>query len=208
MTATKLQIWNMALRHLGIGIAIADVNENTGAAAACRAFYDFDVEEVLRDAPWPFATRFAALVEIDPIPAPYAKEWDFAYAHPANCVFFRRILNGIARQETPESRIPFRIVESATGTKTILTDYPDNPLPIAEYTHLQTDETKWHPDFAKAVSFLLAFHIGPSLAQDRTKLIDRAERNYYFEISKAKSNAYSEEVPDQPVDSEFVRSRR
>lgn len=207
MPAAKLDIWNMAIRHLAIGVEVQAATESSSAAQACRRFYDPAIEKALRDAPWPFAKQYEILQQVtSPVPT---TEFKYAYRYPANAVAVRRLLNGISRNDDQDSRIKYREGRDATG-KIILTDAPSSsnaPLYV-EYTYRETDTSRFDTDFVVAVSFLLANWIGPSLASDKTKLIDRAFALYRMEIANAQRNAYNEEAPDREPDSEFERARR
>lgn len=86
--SSSTEISNMALSHLAISREIAALDtERSQEAQACRRFYETVRKTVLRDYPWPFATKFAtlALVEDDP-----NSEWDFSYRYPSDCLNARR----------------------------------------------------------------------------------------------------------------------
>lgn len=204
MPASVLDIWNMALSHLGSSFEVNDIAESSKEAQACRRFYEPCVEELLRDASWPFATRF---IELAAVPVNTNDiEYAYAYRYPAGVVTVRRLLNGASRLETNTNKIRYRIGEDDEG-KLIFTDFTDDAGVFAEVTYLVTESGRFSPDFTKALSFWLAHNIGPRVANDKTKLIDRAETSYYRAIAKAKANAFNEEVPDQLEDSEFERAR-
>lgn len=47
--ATKVEIWNMALSHLGVSKEVASVTERSKEAEACNRFYDSCVAALLTD---------------------------------------------------------------------------------------------------------------------------------------------------------------
>lgn len=206
MSASRLDIWNMALSHLAISYEVQAEDERSKEAQACRRFYDRDVEETLRDAPWPFATQYVTLELVEDAVNP---EWDYAYRYPSGMLSVRRLLNMATRQVNPQNKVPFRIVSDATG-KLILTDFQTTEeLPAtAECTALITEEEKYDPDFVKALSYQLANSIGSRLANDKSKLPDRALVLYNELLDKTKANAYNEALADEEPDSEFVRARQ
>lgn len=209
MPVSKTDIFNLALGHLGVATEVQDPDaDRSKEAQACRRFFSIALEETLRDAPWPFAKQYELLALVTS-PTPIS-EFTYAYRYPANALFVRRILNGSSRIEDSDSRVKYRIGRDASG-KLIQTDQAvlaTSPYgPWVEYTYLETNMAAWHPDAALALSFLLGSLIGPRVASDKTKLLDRTYQLYRAEITKAKVNAYNEESIDRDVDSEFERSR-
>lgn len=70
-------------------------------------------------------------------------------------------------------------------------------------------EESFPPDFAEAVSLLLAAYIAPTLtAGDPQKLGVRAYQLYEFRLRAAQANAQNEQQVDMLVpESEFIRAR-
>lgn len=199
--ASTTEICNFALSHLGIGKRISNVETDvTAEAKVCRIFFEPSRDKVLRDFPWPFATKILALGEIEESPN---DEWGFSYRYPSDCLAFRRILSG-TRNDTRQSQIPYRIAQDAAG-KIIFTDREEAQ---GEYTVRTEDPAIYPPDFVLALSFLIAAYIAPAIsAGDPFKLGARAAQFYEYEIDKAKANAANEVQPEEDVQSEFVRGR-
>jgi len=201
--ASRTEIANMALGHIGVGKKIANIDtetERSQEATACRQFYDIALAATLRDFAWPFATRIEelGLVEEDP-----NSEWSYSYRYPTNCVEMRRILSG-TRTDTHQSRVPFRIIHDASG-KLILTDQENAE---AEYTILASDPLQYPPDFILAFSYRLATYIIPQITTgDQFTIGKGLLQLYMLEIRRAQTNAANEEQPDQEPDSEFDRIR-
>ena len=92
--ASKTEIGNLALSHIGIGKEVANIEtEQSAEASALRRVYDTALRKTLRDFNWPFARVIAdlGLIEEDP-----TDEWDFSYRVPSDCVSFRRIPSGVS----------------------------------------------------------------------------------------------------------------
>lgn len=199
--ASKVGICNMALAALGVADQIANLDtERSAEARACRLFYEETVKETLRDQAWPFATKIVtlALVAMDP-----NTEWKYSYRYPTDCEMFRRILSG-QRNDTRDSRVPNRIIADDEG-QVILTDEQNAQ---AEYTFLASDPQRYPPDFAAAVSYLLAVRIAPMVtAGDPFGLQQKNITLYIQAIAKAKSNAANEEQPEVEPDPETIRCR-
>ncbi len=201
MAISEVSICNMALRHIGISEVIAALTEKSKEAAACVAFYETTRDEVLRDFPWPFATKIVALAKVADIPT---VEWAYSYRVPTDKIYFRRVLNGASRFESPSTRVPFRITADDTGGL-LYTDLVDA---VGEYTFRVIDPTMFPADFAQAVSLRLAGALAPAVAGgDQFKLGDRALKLYDTQVRKAWRNSANEGQKDVELDSEFITVR-
>jgi hypothetical protein len=201
--ASSTEICNLALRHLAVGKEIANLDtEKSEEAAACRRFYPYARDQVLRHFPWPFAKRFQQLALVESQPN---YEWAYAYRYPSNCITIRRILisTGI-RAQTETSRIPFTLAQDDNG----LLIYCDEPDAQIEYT-VKTDSPAYYPpDFIQALAFRIAAYIAPSVAgANYVSLSTRALELYQREIEIARTAALSEETADIAPDSEFITVR-
>lgn len=198
--ASKAEICNMALSHLGVGADIASIEEASAEARACRRFWDSTLEEMLRDFNWPFTRTFlsVALVEEDP-----TDEWGFSYRYPSDCVRLRRILSG-DRNDPRQSRVPYQLGNDTQGTLI----YTDKDEAEVEYSALITDTERFPGDFTMALSFRLASYVAPRLTGgDPFKMADRSLQLYMLSTAKAKASALNEEQPDEEPEGEFIRAR-
>lgn len=196
----SLEIYNLALSHLGTGKEVQGINENSAEANACRRFYETALEQTLRGASWPFATRFATLNLIEENPT---EEWVYAYRYPTDCLQAVRLVSG-NRNEARQDRLEYKIVSQTDGLQ-IYTDQENAQL---EYTVKITDLNLFPSDFKMALSFKLAHLIAPRVTKgDPFGMGKRALDNYFLELSVAQSNAYNEEQPSDLPQSEFVRTR-
>lgn len=199
---TGTSISNAALSHLGVTSRIADLDtDKSKEANACRLFFDQARAEVLRDFTWPFASKIVALEKVADNPN---QDWAYSYRVPADKVRCIRILNGISRFETLNTRISYKLSNDDEGAL-IFSDQPDAQL---EYIFDQEDLSRAPPDFNSAVSLLLAGYIGPQvMAGDKYGLRKTAIDFYGFRVTTAKTNSANEEQGDAPPDSEFVTVR-
>ncbi len=168
MATDVLSIWNQSLSYCGNSDEVQNVDEDSANANACRRFYADDVEEMIEGFQWPFlkVTVALALIEEDP-----TDEWAFSYAYPSDCRTMGRI-QGLLRNETRQSRVPYLIGQDENGTTVIYTDWQDA---IAEYTIDGTDPSKFTATFSKALSLSLAIDIAPRVTGgDPTKLMERS----------------------------------
>ena len=89
--ASKTEICNLAISHLGVGKEIANFEtERSEVAAACRRYYDIALQTMLTEFDWGFATRYVTLglEEIEP-----NSEWRYSYRYPHDCLKVRRIIS-------------------------------------------------------------------------------------------------------------------
>lgn len=199
--ASKVGICNLALSHLSISKVIANLDTDTSEeGAACRQYYDIVLENILRDFPWPFTMKVAALALVATDPN---TEWSYSYRYPVDCLMVRKILSGI-RNDTRQSKVPYEISQDASGLL-IFTDQTDAEI---KYTIRAENPQFYPPDFTLAFSLYFAYLIAPRLTGgDQFKLGDRAARLYLVELSKANSRGQNEEQPDEPPDAEWIIGR-
>lgn len=199
--ASKTEILNLALGHIGVGKQVADFDtEKTEEALAGRRFFDIVRDEALGDKPWPFLTKSiaAALVEEEP-----TTEWGYSYRYPSDCKHMRRIFSGI-RNDDRQTRAPYRIVRDDSG----LLIYTDEVDAFIEYTVSGTDLQFWPQDVTMAISLLLAHYLAPELTTgDPFKLGERAFRLYVVRIESAADKAFNEQQDEETPESEFISGR-
>lgn len=207
MAVAKIDICNLAVSHLAVGLEIQDFdNEKTEAAQACRRFYDIARQKVLRDFDWPFANAVDFLAQLAN-PAGLAQptnEWRYWYRYPATALTIHRILNQATRTDTEISRVIFSVGRDSGGQVI----YSDLLAAQVEYTYDEADTTRFPPDFVIALSYYLASLIGPRVAGgDQFKLADRAYLLYEKAIVEAWANSANQEPPDFPPDAALVNIR-
>jgi hypothetical protein len=199
--ASKTEIANLALSHLGVGKEISNLDtDNSSEGSVCRRFFESARDIVFSDFNWPFATkiRSLSLIEEDP-----NEDWQYSYRYPTDCLRAIRILSG-TRNDTNDSRERYKISRDASGG-VIYSDKEDAQL---EYIERVTDVDRYPVNFTMALSFRLAHYIAPTVTGgDPYKLGDRAMQLYMAEMSRASANLSNEEQPDKYPDSEFERSR-
>lgn len=201
MASSKTQIANLAISNLGIGKEISDLDSDSSEEArACRRYYEEARDTVLRDFPWPFATKIAtaSLIEEDPV-----TEWNYSYRYPSDCLMIRKLLSG-QRNDSRNSRVPYRIASDDSG-RLFYTDLEDAEF---EYTSRNESVEMYPSDFVVALSYRLAAYIAPRISGgDHINMHERMMGMYMQEISNAQANSFNEEQVDQVVDSEFIRAR-
>lgn len=199
--ASKTEICNMALSHLGVGKVIANIEtEQSEEATACRVFYDVALGAILRDFSWPFATKIESLALIDTDPN---DEWSYSYRYPSSCVRFRKIQSG-SRNDSRQSEVSYKVAKDNSG-QIILTDQENA---VCEYTEYVSDPAFYPYDFQLTLSSFLASLIAPRLTKgDPFKIRSEMLKIYQVQLNISKASALNEEVIDEQVESEFIRTR-
>ena len=201
MIASRTEIANLALSHIGIGKEVANIEtENSEEARACRRYYDLALETTLRDHDWPFATKYATLGLVEETPN---EEWAFSYRYPADCLKIRKILSGLAN-DNRQSRIDFIEAQDDSGRLV----FTNNRSAQVKYTPFSKNISIYPPDFVMALSFRLAIYIVSRLTGgDPFQLGPQVLQKYVLELTKAQANAGNEIQEEEHPESEYIRSR-
>lgn len=121
MATSSAVIANRALRYLGMRGNITTLSSDvTAAGVACNELYPNVVMRTLRQVPWRFARKFAALTLFETLDAGTtasdAREWLYAYRQPEDCVQPLRIHFAGNRNPNPLQSVPFTIKADTTST--------------------------------------------------------------------------------------------
>lgn len=191
--ASKTEICNKALSHLGQSRPIADFDTGKGPVVeTLQLFYDDALKDILREYAWPFANRMGALALVGESPN---FEWGFAYRYPVEALDFHRILNGVSADG--RHRIDWKISSDINGQLI----YTSQREAQGEWTIFEENPDRYPPDFVIAFSFRLAALIAPGiLGGDQGGLGSKAYQRSVIEVSKAKAKAANErQRPPSPV---------
>jgi hypothetical protein len=174
--ASVVDIWNLALSHVGSAATIAAPEEQSAGANHCRRFYPAALGCALERHSWRFASRRAQLVQVNnPI-----SHWDFAYAVPNLCIRPRAVLFPHARDDMDEQ--PYEV----EGTNTIDVLYTNVPNAVLKYTTLVKDVNRFTPMFTMALAFdLAALLVGPMSKDEKMKARLLQAAQYYASMAQA-----------------------
>lgn len=202
LVTSSTQIANLALSHLGQAKTIASLTEQSPAAAACKLHYDLVLDEVLGAFEWSFAKKYVDLALVSEEPT---SEWLYSYGYPSQCLYLRRILSGKRpAEETLETRIKFEVITNASGSFV----YTNEVDPVAEITERVTIPERWSSEFVMAVSYRLAFAIGPMIAAGDPKgMRNQAGLMYNQMLANAAGIVQAEAVTKQS-DGSFIEARQ
>jgi len=175
---SKLQIFNMALGLLGTKMTVADEDEDSAEALACRTFYDLALETALAAHDWNFARRYVDLAELSVTPP---NGWAYAYGWPAGCARFRHLTNG-SRLAAPHLKWEAAtVLVDEVLVRAILTDVE---APEGCYTAILTETTLFPPSFTRTVAAALAADIALPLTQ-KTENENRMQAKLQAAIMRA-----------------------
>lgn len=148
---TKIEIINQALRHLGAQELQGTDDDRPEAARASRA-WGSALDTLLRRHPWGFAQAWRTLAPVVDAPV-----FGFAYAYklPVECL---RLLDVRAEGDISRQQMPHEMVGR--------TVYTDAAPCYARMVVVQDSPASFPPDFARALSYLLAADLCPSIVRD------------------------------------------
>lgn len=190
--ASKIDVFNMALGHIGVGSTVADELERSPERVTCSRFWDQcrDALFAYKDMPWGFAVTLEALAEIGGPPA----GWEHRYRYPNDCINLIELYQESVRTVSVELRSKFEVMYEADG-RAVLADIP---AAIARYVKRINEVERWPATFVEAMSYRLAAMIVMPLKNDnglRNELLQLAEQ--FTQIAMAAS--LNEGEPDGPI---------
>lgn len=175
--ASRVDIWNTALSHIGHRANIADPDEASAEANHCRRFYPLALAVTLERYSWSFATRRAVLAEVEnPV-----THWSFAYGLPNQCIKAHAVLLPESTDDSKEQ--PFAIEVDENGSSILYTNIENA---VIKYTTLVEDTNKFTPMFVIALSYDLAgLLVGPIPKDAKLKKAMMDAALYYTGLAEA-----------------------
>jgi hypothetical protein len=152
-----IDLCNAALAMVGVDRGIESLEDDEPAARYCSRLYPQIRASLLRDHPWRWALRRAALATLTDT----LTGWEYVYAYPSDCA---KLLN--VEDSDPDKAIqyPFEIRALAGGTVAIACDVYQA---YARYSRDVVDANLFDASFAEALSAKLAARLAISLTGDR-----------------------------------------
>jgi hypothetical protein len=205
---------NLALSRIHVSKQLANLaTDSSQEAATARLHYTPEVNGVLADFPWPFATRYAELELIDVSGGtptdPVNGDWQYAYRAPELMVFARRIVPKSGRRRAYDPNpIPFRPGTDDGGVLIYCNESASLDVPLElEYTVRPVcPALMGGPAFRSAVAWRLAASLAGPLARD-VKLVTFCLQMYALEIANAKAQAANEAQQDPDGDAGWITGR-
>lgn len=191
--ASKIDIWNTSLSHIGHRATVQDPNESSVEANHCRRFYPIALDVALERYAWSVATMRAPLAEVEnPV-----DHWAFAYALPNDCVKMRAVL---PPECADDSMVQDFVIEAAAdGTPILYTNMQDA---VGRYTYRMTNTTRFTPMLVMTLSYdLAALLVGPIPKDPKLKQVMTNAAEYYVGLAGAadanagRSSSYRDFIP-------------
>jgi hypothetical protein len=192
--AASQKVCNRALSIIGITAQLTNLDtEDTVEAEQCRLHYAEAVDATLRAFPWPWATKYLELTLADGTDEEAVNhDWQYAYTHPGDCVFARRIVDqeNARRKVRYGDPLPFKVGADADDAKIIYANLADDAL------------------FRQALAFQVAAFLAPGLARNKVTARDCLQA-FDLLIGRAEQKAAAEQThpDDGHGDSEWIRAR-
>jgi hypothetical protein len=205
MALSKAKIFNLALSALLLQRRTVDPDtDQSNEVKVLLTHYDVALESTLEDCDLDSTAveGILALVEADP-----NDQWDYAYAYPSDCLFFRRIQPDDRTVVDDRSTHQPKLVRIHNGQKVIFTDKEEA---IGEWISSSVPISSFSANLGLALAYKLAMLSAPLIVGKGAKsLTDSIERKYITAKAEAqeKDRRESFSYVDEIFESEFVRAR-
>lgn len=193
--STIVDIFNLALTHIGSAGEVASPTEQSVEAKFCSRFYSQVIDQVLTDGHWSFATRRIAAAQVA-LPAA-VDGWRFAYQKPAAAL---KILAVLRPGQADEKTASFILEATAAGNDVLLTNVEQATL---RYVERVTDVSRYPAPFVAAASLLLASHLAGVIRKDPAAA-GALQQQYLVAVSIAKGVDATGQAGDQDARRKFV----
>lgn len=189
--ASKIEIYNMALFHVGSTSKVASEDEQSMEQIVCSTFYPTALDALLayKSADWGFATKSVLLADIGDPPT----NWLYRYGYPNDCVRAIQIVIPGNRNPMQGEEIPYDL-QQADVSQSIVTDMPEAEL---LYISRGLPAERLPSTFVMALSYQLAGLICTPLKKDMSTagaLFQMAE-NW---TQQAMAASLNQQQPDNP----------
>jgi hypothetical protein len=214
-----LRACNLALGRIGVSDilqAATDLTAPTSREHTLLAqFFEPTLRRVLRDFPWPHATRYATPARIDgSISDPVNADWVYAWRQPTGALFIRRIIRPELGRKFDQNPPPFRAAVDSIGPllyttdEGVQTDSNGDPFIEIEYTVRPNCGARAGGDqaFVSCFAWALAGELAGPLARDKDT-IERCAKNYALERNTASTTASKERQNERPGDAPWLIDR-
>jgi hypothetical protein len=202
-------VLNIALARIGVSQQIVDLEtDTTEAAIQARLHVTQDIETVLRDGDWPFATRYAALTLVGgTATAAVNDDWQFSYRLPDDCVKARRLVSTDAATQRRYNEFPpaFKIGSDDTGpllyTNLDEDDQDDEEVRLEYTVRVACPCSQGDALFRSALAWKFAHSLAAPLAKIKD-IVGTCWAAYQFDLNMAKTVSGQEEQRQDTGDDE------
>lgn len=202
--ASKLDIWNLALSHIGDGDDVDDVDEQSVEAEQCRKFYPMARDMTLERHNWDFAID---TVQLSVLAETASGIWAYRYALPSDYIKAVKVAPDLsslsttliseeqyAKQVSVQAK-KFEIESDADGNQSILTNEYQAYL---KYVFRNENTASYSAGFVMSVSYLLSSFLAGGPLVKSAKMAASQLQAYELVLSSAMTNI-SNASSNQPV---------
>ena len=202
--ATKVEIYNLALSHIGEP-PVKSPTERSAGARAINVIYNVQLQAMLRSFPWSFNQDTKQLVQDTTIESP---DYKYVYALPAEFSFMTRIVaaNGNASVEWDYDKMAYIGLEGEWRIRSGRL-HCNIAAPIIEYQVLITDETMFDVLFADALGWRLASQIALPITK-KPAVQQGAIQAYLMALRIARGMDGAQSKKKLRVGEEWIRAKR
>lgn len=189
-----IAVANMALSHLGKGVLISSLSENSAAAKQMNLWFGRCRRMALEAFNWSFARKTVTLaLHGDDAPT----NWAYRYSVPADCLIVRYLENPNGPRAPA---VPFDMEISEDGTRSLVTNLESAR---AVYTFDQTDPNRWSEHFILVLSHCLAAHSAMAIT-GKLSIRNAEFQEYYRQVQVAPAHDANQQVEDEPKDAPWI----
>lgn len=202
--ASKTDIWNLALSHIGDGDDIDQEDEQSLEAEQCRKFYPVALDMILERHNWDFAMKTAQLATLSQTAS---RQWTYRYAVPSDYVKAITLapdLNLLTATWLTEEQYrrqietwakTFEIEADENGAWSILTNEYQAYL---KYIYRNENTGNYPAGFVMALSYLLASFLAGGPIVKSAKMAAQMLQGYELTLGQAMVNI-SNSSSNQPT---------
>lgn len=227
---TQVDVYNLALAHLGTSARVQNIGEDTAQAGFCNQFWDRARKIVLEQGYWSFATRAVALALVldqqtiaDPSKLIYPG-WRYIYRRPNDCLKAQAVTTYLGIRTNPNLAYWWRSWPTQWGPFRPpwleALDYVDPSNPGQAINVLSDQDSAWliyttdppnvslfSETMLDCISWQLAVLVGGPLSASAAN-VAKAEKEAPLALSRALAQNTNEQQTDPYPDSPSIQARR
>lgn len=208
MAVGVVDIFNLALGHIGEGEVLSATTDRTAAAKACRRFYEPARDAVFEAFDWAFARRIEKPVLLGDTPAQQRPPgWAYLYLAPSTlCAAIRHVYSSDgAAAGLKDPRVPYALLSIGDDNDHRIVIACNEAAPLVVYTRLIIGTHFYPPLFVDALGWRLAADV--AVIRTRSQEI-RAEalRSYQEALALAQRSQAAQQYA-LPAESDFITAR-
>ena len=198
--ASEIDIYNMALSHIGSTVTVADKAERSVERITCSRFYETCRDALLsyKACDWRFAETSVLLADLGNPPT----NWLCRYAMPNDCIrAMFLVIDGLPNPRADQMLI-YQVAYAESG-RVILTNQPAAEL---RYIKRLEEAERFPSYFVEAMALRLASMIAMPIAKSnslRDELVQRAEQAAQIAMAAAMNEAQLEQEPRSSYEQEI-----